>query len=171
MRACVCRPLCVNITWVCAHTYVPGMSAEFVYVLVSGEGGHCVFTENLWKSSKLTSEMSFVCLCERQEEWDRDKMKSVWVRKSHKRNSASFVSICLPLSGPLSFPPSFSLFLARRELPPGSGLGRMFSDRLSRQREGRVQTQGHPDCRVLSTGETQTEQPWLTLSRSGKFSW
>lgn len=66
------------------------------------------------------------------------------------------VSFCLPLTRPLSMSPSSSLFLTQIALPLGSGLARMFSDRLSRQRERRVQTKGHPDCLVRSTSNTCT---------------
>lgn len=52
--------------------------------------------------------------------------------------------------------PSSSLFLTQIALPLGSGLTRMLSDRLSRQRERCVQTEGHPDCLVRSTGNART---------------
>lgn len=68
------------------------------------------------------------------------------------------LSVSCSLGRCLSFPPSFSMFLTQMALPPGSGLDGMFPDRLSRQREDHVQTEGHPDCLVLSMGKTQTER-------------
>lgn len=72
---------------------------------------------------------------------------------THRRKFPSayfFFSFCLPLTRPLSMSPSSSLFLTQIALPLGSRLARMFSDRLSRQRECRIQTKGHPDCLVRS---------------------
>lgn len=74
------------------------------------------------------------------------------------------VSFCLPLTRPLSMSPSSSLFLTQIALPLGSGLARMLSDRLSRQWERRVQTEGHPDCLVRSTGNTHARTQRRTVT-------